>query len=302
MQTWLVTGARGFLGTNVGVALGGRAHLVGQGRTGVTSAVYSRMITTDLSDPAGITAAIRDIRPDVILHAAAISGHETCAIDPEQALAVNVVATRAIAAEASAVGARMIAISTDAVFAGDRGNYAEADPIEPFSYYGETKAMGEAGIRAELADHLIIRTNFFGWSETGRKSVLEFFVNSLRQGTAIRGYPDFVVTSIYVQSLIEAIWRLNEARATGTLHVASCDALSKYDYGVTIAREFGLDADLIARLGPPEGAHAASRSRNLSLCTDRAAGLLGSPLQSQEAGVAQARAEETTIGAEVRSA
>ena len=300
MQTWLVTGARGFLGTNVGVALQGRATLVGQARTATRSAVYPRIIATDLSDASGITAAIREIQPDVILHAAAISGHETCAIDPKQALAVNVVATQAIAASAESVGARLIAISTDAVFAGERGGYAEDDPLEPFSYYGETKAMGEDAIREELADHLILRTNFFGWSETGRKSVLEFFVNSLRDGTAIRGYPDFIVTSIYVQSLIEAIWNLNELGATGTIHVASSDALSKYDYGVTIAREFGLDPDLIARLGPPEGAHAASRSRNLSLNTDLAARLLGGALQSQAAGVAQARAEESTIGVEVR--
>lgn len=300
MQTWLVTGARGFLGTNVGVALQGRASLVGQARTATTSTVYPRLIATDLSDATGISQTIREVRPDVILHAAAISGHETCAIDPQQALAVNVVATRAIAAEASGVGARLIAISTDAVFAGDRGAYTEDDPLEPFSYYGETKALGEAAIREETGEHLILRTNFFGWSETGRKSVLEFFVNSLREGTAIRGYPDFIVTSIYVQSLISAIWRLNEMGATGTLHVASSDALSKYDYGVTIAREFDLDADLIARLGPPEGAHAASRSRNLSLSTDRAAVLLGAPLQTQAAGVAQARADEAGIGAEVR--
>ena len=300
MQTWLVTGARGFLGTNVGVALQGRATLVGQARTATRSAVYPSIIATDLSDTSGITAAIREIRPDVILHAAAISGHETCAIDPQQALAVNVVATRAIAAEAATMGARLIAISTDAVFAGDRGGYAEDDPLEPFSYYGETKAMGEAAIREVLDDHLILRTNFFGWSETGRKSVLEFFVNSLRDGTAIRGYPDFIVTSIYVQSLISAIWRLNELGATGTLHVASSDALSKYDYGLAIAREFDLDADLIARQGPPEGAHATSRSRDLSLDTSRAAALLGGPLQTQEAGVAQARAEESTVGAEVR--
>ena len=82
--------------------------------------------------------------------------------------------------------------------------------------------------------------------------------------------------------------------------MASSDALSKYDYGLAIAREFDLDADLIARQGPPEGAHATSRSRDLSLDTSRAAALLGGPLQTQEAGVAQARDEESTVGAEVR--
>ena len=111
----------------------------------------------------------------------------------------------------------------------------------------------------------------------------------------MRGYPDFIVTSIYVQSLLDAIWRLVEAGASGTLHVASSDALSKFDYGMLVAEQFGLDSGLIARLGPDPGAHAASRSRDLSLDTSRASGILGTPLPTQEQGVEQAFADEPLI-------
>ena len=295
-----MTGSRGFLGTNAGAFLRGRVNLVGQARVGAESALYERIIGLDLRNPTQMTDLIAEVRPDVVLNAAAISGHETSANDPEQAYAVNVVATKAIAEACAEVGARMVHISTDALFAGDRGNYTEADEPAPFSYYGETKLAGEEAVRAALADHLIVRTNFFGWSETGRKSVLEFFVNSLRAGQNVRGYPDFIVTSIYIQTLLDAIWKLGSVGAVGTFHVASSDALSKYDYGRLIAEQFALDPELIARLGPDPGAHAASRSRDLSLNTSRAAGVLGAPLQTQAGGVRQAYDDESVLASSIR--
>ena len=300
METWLVTGARGFLGTNAGVLLRERARLIGQARTAAESGLYEAIHGLDLRDSAQIGDLVREVNPDVVLHAAAISGHETSANDPEQAYAVNVVATQEIARAASDIGARMVHISTDAVFAGTVGNYSENDEPEPFSYYGETKLAGEDAVRQAVEDHLVVRTNFFGWSETGRKSVLEFFVNSLRDGQNVRGYPDFIVTSIYVRALLESIWQLGEQGAVGTLHVASRDALSKYDYGILVAEQFGLDADLIARRGPDADAHAASRSRDLSLDTSRAAAILGRPLQSQGEGIRQAYDDESVIAGIIR--
>jgi dTDP-4-dehydrorhamnose reductase len=302
MEKWLVTGARGFLGTNAGVFLRDRAEIIGQARIAVPSPHYGDLVGIDLRDADAIGAFIRDLAPDVVLHGAAISGHETCAKDPEQAHAVNVVATAAIARACSDVGARLVHISTDAIFAGDLGDYREDDPPAPFSYYGETNLAGEEEVRAALEDHLIVRTNFFGWSETGRKSILEFFVNSLREGQAVLGYPDFIVTSIYVQALLQAIWDLDEIAAIGTVHLVSSDARSKYDFGVGVAEQFGLDAGLIARQGPPADAHATSRSRNLSLNTDRAAGLLGTRMQTQLEGIAQAYDDESAIVPAIRAA
>ena len=300
METWLVTGARGFLGTNAGVYLRGRARLIGQARAAADSELYEAIIGLDLRHATQVGDLVREVNPDVILHAAAISGHETSANDPEQAHAVNVVATEAIARAAADIGARMVHISTDAIFPGTTGNYAEDDEPEPFSYYGETKLAGEEAVRRTVEDHLIVRTNFFGWSETARKSVLEFFVNSLRDGTSVRGYPDFIVTSIYVQALLDSIWRLGEIGAVGTVNVASSDALSKYDYGILVAERFGLDADLIERRGPDPLAHTTSRSRDLSLDTLRVAGLLGTPMQSQGEGVRQAYDDESLIAGTIR--
>ncbi len=233
----------------------------------------------------------------MILHAAAVSGHETCQNDPEQALAVNVGASGALAAAAAECGSRIIYISTDAVFSGQDGDYRETDDPEPFSFYGETKLAGERAVLDSGARALVVRTNFFGWSSSGSRSVLEFFVNALRAGQPVKGYPDFVVTSIYVRSLLDAIWRLDEAGAEGVVHVASSDALSKHDFGVAVAEEFELDPDLISPSPASLGDHATSRSRDISLNTDLLASILGIRPQDQRSGIRQARAEESSVGA-----
>jgi len=290
-----VTGAKGFLGTNTAVGLQGRVETVGLARTSFTTTDYSRTEILDLRDGEALVEVIRNVRPDVIVHGAAIAGHETAAKDPDQAYAVNVTASRILAEEAEALGSTMVFISTDALFSGQRGNYREEDELEPFSVYGETKALGEEAVRTATANHLIVRTNFFGWSETGKKSILEFFVNSLRQGTPVRGYPDFVVTSIYVQSLIQAIWDLTELGATGTMHVVSDDARSKYEFGCMVAQAFGLPSELIAPLSSEGEGHVTSRSRNLSLNTDKVAQVLGHRLPTQAEGIAQAARDEEGI-------
>ena len=298
--TWLVTGSAGFLGANAGLWLADRAETVGQARSGpAPTSEYGRTVLLDLRDLTATAAMVRRVRPDVILHAAAISGHETCAHDPEQAFAVNVEASRVIAETAAEVGARMIYISTDAVFSGARGNYAETDEPEPFSNYGETKLLGEKAVLASATDALVARTNFFGWSTSGRRSVLEFFVNSLRAGQDVKGYPDFIVTSIYVRSLVEILWRLTELRASGVVHVASSDAVSKHDFGVTVARVFGLAGDLISPEHSDVHGHLTSRSRDISLSTELLASLVGAP-PTQADGVRRAAEDEQTVAAALR--
>ena len=298
---WLVTGSSGFLGSNTGIWLADKVSTVGISRNVTGPSFFGIQKAIDLREHAATAEYIRQIRPSVIFHAGAISGHVTCAQDPEQAFAVNVTATQAISDVAVEVGARLIYISSDAVFPGDTGNYREVDEAAPFSYYGETKLAGEEVVRSTVFNSLIVRTNFFGWSIPGNKSVLEFFVNSLRTGSHVHGYPDSVVTSIYVRSLIETIWKLNELGTTGIVHVASSDALSKHDFGVAVATEFGLDPDLIAPQPSVAPDSTTSRSRNISLDTTLLTSILGKRPQSQAGGIQQAHLDENSIRTEMQS-
>ncbi len=285
--TWLVTGASGFLGSNLGAFLEGKVHRVGVARNATSLPMFDESVQGELEDPATLIAAIHRLRPDVIVNTAAVASHEACERTPELARRINAVAPGSLSAAASTVGARFVQISTDAVFDGSRGQYTETDTPNPFSAYGRTKLEGEALVLAN-SDALAVRTNFFGWSPTGRRSILEFFVNELSAGHKVRGFTDFVVTSGYVQVLCDALWRLVGAQSSGILHVTSSDALSKFEFGVAVADAFGLRSDLVT---PVESDVQPPRNRDISLDVSKAEAILGTVLASQRAGIALAHAD-----------
>jgi len=300
-QRWLVTGASGFLGANLGAYLQGRCERLGMVRSlPAGQGLFDRYVEADLLDVASIEAAVVGCRPSVIVHTAAMAAHEDCEARPELAAAVNVGATAALARASDAVGARLVVISTDAVFDGNRGHYREDDEPSPFSVYGRTKLAGER-LAMDLADALVVRTNFFGWSPTGQRSILEFFVSTLERGHPVRGFTDFIVRSLYAQHLAAILWELGGGAGrdplSGVCHVSSRDAVSKYDFGVAVANSFGLDAELIT---PTEADVIPPRNRDLSLDTGKAAAWLGRPLPPQAEGIRQALQDAADLRAQIR--
>ncbi len=299
MTKWLVTGAGGFFGANAGVFLNGRTESVGAFRSLSKSSQFGTSVSIDLLSGTSIDEVVSAERPDVVLHAAALASHEGCESDPALAQLVNVESTSHIARACADVGAKLVYLSTDSVFDGSRGNYTEQDETNPFSVYGETKLLGEQAALAVHDDVLITRTNFFGWSPTGTRSILEFFVNALRSGQQVSGYTDFVVSSIYVQDLLTAIYDLVGSGRRGVVHLGASNALSKYDFGVQVASQFALDAELISPVTATSGGHATSRARDLSLDNSLVDSWLGRSVPTQELGVASAYDGENTLAPRV---
>jgi dTDP-4-dehydrorhamnose reductase len=282
--SWLVTGANGFLGANVGAYLHGRAYRIGAARSALNPHLFDEVVTGDLSHVEALLSVIRQRRPDVIVHAAALAFHDTCEADPAFAHAINVEATAAIAQAAEDIGARLVFISTDAVFDGTQGGYRENDPVNPTSVYGHTKVEAESVV-AQVADSIIVRTNFFGWSRTGSRSILEFFVNALSRSESVRGFTDMTTSSAYTQVLTQTIWQLVTGRHTGTFHVTSPDRMSKYDFGVAVAEVFGWDSSLIA---PTSADIYPPRNGDISLNVSKVQTALGVALPTMLEGISLA--------------
>jgi len=264
---WLVTGGQGFLGANAGRFLTTRdTEAIALIRKG-NAPFFPATIRADLFEVEQVRRVVNELKPDVILHCAALSSHPACEEDPILAERVNAQATGEIASAAQECGARLIYISTDSVFSGERGNYSEGDATDPFSVYGETKWHGEQLAR-ENADPLIIRTNFFGWSPSHQRSILEFFYNNLKAGKSVPGYTNVTTTSLYVQTLLEYIWELDLARRTGIFHVTSQNALTKNDFGRHVSQVFDFDESLIHDT-------VAKQPRDISLSTEKLTQALG---------------------------
>jgi len=141
----LLTGGSGLLGTEI-LKLG-------------TNVLAPNRKELDVRDASAVAAYIADAAPDIILHAAAATNNRKIKADPTEALDVNIKGTANIARACLDTEIRLVYVSTDYVYKGDRGNYAETDELLPSNLYAWTKLAGEAAVRA-VRNHLIIRTSF----------------------------------------------------------------------------------------------------------------------------------------------
>jgi dTDP-4-dehydrorhamnose reductase len=283
----LVTGASGLLGT---VAVLDRAESVDI--VALHRAPFHvpgvRAEVVDLTDPDAVARVFDRAGPDVVLHTAAVASIDACERDPELARRVNVDATATVAKLAAGAGARLVHVSTDAVFDGTDGPYREHDKPHPLSVYARTKLASERIALDAHPDALVARVNFFGWSRSGTRSLAEFFRNALVRGEEVTGFADVEFASLYHRDLADALLDASAAGISGVRHVVSSDRCSKYDFGRAVARTFGLDEALV-RPGRLEDLGGAPRGRRLSLDSSAFAAALGRPMPTIDEGLARMR-------------
>lgn len=150
MKKFLILGAHGQLGVELQSGFRDAGQVIACGRS-----------ICDLGDPSSIRAAIREVRPDVILNAAAYTAVDRAESEPELAMRVNGDAPGILAEEAKRCNALLIHYSTDYVFDGSKsGPWVEDDPVFPLNIYGATKLAGERNIQRVGGRFLIFRTSW----------------------------------------------------------------------------------------------------------------------------------------------
>ena len=196
----------------------------------------------DVRDEAAVEALVLadEVRPAVIVHTAAVNPGQGADFE-----ATNAAGTRHVSRAAAACGARLIHISTDVIFDGEKGNYVEEDPPSPITSYGRSKALAEEEVRAHLflpgAELVIVRTSLiYGWRpRLGRQT--RWMVDDLKAGKPVRLFTDELRCPVWVESLAAAVVELAGMDYTGVLHVAGAQPLSRYEFGLRLLRFHGLD-------------------------------------------------------------
>jgi dTDP-4-dehydrorhamnose reductase len=282
----LVTGASGLLGLNLSLVAAAQGHQV----TGVTHqhglrGVPFDLLSVDLLEMVGALARIEKTRPEAVIHCAAIADLNVAEKEPELARRLNTDAAGQLAEAAGRWGIPMIHISTDAVFDGVTGDYDEASPTNPLSVYAQTKLAGEQAVGERNPDAVIARVVFFGWSMPGNRSLAEFFLNNLRAGNPVKGFTDTLFSPLYTEDLAEILLEMVTAGLSGIYHVVSPEHLSKYEFGLRIAKRFGFDVGLIEPIRMQEISRGAPRALNLVLKADKLQAALGHPLPTVDGGL-----------------
>jgi dTDP-4-dehydrorhamnose reductase len=285
MAKILITGASGLLGINLALETMDKHEIVAVDRSKLVSAPF-RILRADLLDPGVVDAALDSVRPDWLINCAALADLEACENNPDLAQRLNVDLPAQMARACSARSVAFVHISTDAVFDGEKnGFYSEEDTPNPLSMYARTKLEGEQATLAENSEAIVARVNFYGWSLSGRRSLAEFFHHNLTHNKSMSGFTDVKFCPMLVNDTARTLIKMLQRNLGGLYHLVGPQAMSKYQFGVEIARRFRLREGEISPKSINTSSLIARRAHNLCLSTRKLSTDLGEPLPEFSTGL-----------------
>lgn len=273
------------LGLNTALEASQQHEVFGSVNRNVIHSTDFTVYQSDLIEPGALEKLIDECQPEWVINCAALANLEACEANPALAEKLNSEFPEKLANYVAKGGARLVHISTDAVFDGERGNYTEGDRPNPLSLYARSKLAGEQAVLAANPQAIVARVNLFGWSLSGERSLAEWFVNNLSAGNSIMGFTDVYFCPLLVNDLAILLLRMLERELEGLYHVVSSECSSKYDFGVRLARTFSFDEALIEPASVLQAGLRAARSPRLTLKTDKLRKDLGESTPDLNAGL-----------------
>ena len=227
-----------------------------------------RYYELDLLNFTALKRVLNDADPDVIIHCAAEVNLDICERDNEHANKIHRDVTSVLSSHNPAK-TKLVYISTDSVFDGISGNYSEEDKVHPLNFYAASKFNGVEAARARRQNYLILRTNIYGFKKNKGNSLFEWIAGKLSAGETITGFDDLIFNPLYTGQLASLILDLLKTDYCGTLNAGCSDFISKYQFAVDVANEFGWDTSLIMRGSSDQFPSKLARPKNTTLNTNK---------------------------------
>ena len=200
----------------------------------------------EITDSQRLDQVFLQARPDVVVLLAAIADVGTVERAPKRATEVNVDGAAQVARLCTQYHARLVFLSSEYVFSGDRGNYQEDDAPKPNTHYGRTKWQAELAVAREASQWSIVRTSVvYGWPLIGRQNLAATIIERLKNNETYNGDTNTYRTPIYVEHLTEDIVRLVADYHPGIHHLAGADWINMYQFACAVAEVFELDGSLV---------------------------------------------------------
>lgn len=233
----------------------------------------------DLTDLSQVNGLLSTLKPEIIVNTVGMTNVDECESNPELAFAQNVLTVENLLKSSHA---KLIHISTDHLFLGNKGLTKEIDPCEPINVYGKTKRQAEVLCLKSSKNCLIVRTNFFGKSLVEKKSFSDWIYNELTDKNSIEMYTDLYFSPIHLAYLIDYSHQLLDKNCSGIFNVAGSERISKYDFGVALAKMMNLDQGLIKPIRLNEKPKLVVRPKDMSLDVSKCAHELNTKMKSVE--------------------
>ncbi len=207
-----------------------------------------RYVQLDLTKPAQVQDVLDREAPDLVLLLAAMTDVDKCEGYPDLAFTINRDGAQTVAHSCQALGARLIFISTDFVFDGQKkGKYLEEDAPNPISVYGRSKLEAERAILESGCKALICRTAvLYGWPlPIQRDNFASWLAKSLRAGQKVRIVTTQYNTPTFADNLAECLSKMTRFSGTQVYHTVGSTGLSRYAFASQLAEAFGVPPTLI---------------------------------------------------------
>lgn len=283
-----ITGASGVLGMALALEARTRGHDVTAFYRSTPIAIPGVSCRSiDLTDEHSTLEILEDLRPDLILHAAAEVRVDWCEEHPAEAGRANIDSAATLADFSAKSGAALLYVSTDSVFDGQGRDYKETDPVAPVNVYATTKLRGEAEVLHRNPAAIVARTNFYGWTGHHKTGLVDWILQQLVQKRQFPGFTDAIFCPLLVNDAAVALLDLASYDVSGIFHVVGREAISKYDFAVRVAHLFDYDPALVRRSNVADVQMKARRPLNTSLDTSKLQSLLGHPLPDVLAGLSR---------------
>jgi dTDP-4-dehydrorhamnose reductase len=264
----LITGSNGMLGKDIVqiFRLADSYDIYGINRNHDSNLSDGKSIVCDITNLKELQMTIEEIKPNIIIHCAAIVDVDGCEKKKEYANKINVESTKQLVAFRPE-STKFVYISTDSVFDGQDGGYIEESVKNPINYYSTTKSIAEEVVKSINKNSIIIRTNIYGFHKNKGKSLVEWALGELLERRKISGFNDVCFNPVYTHQLAKIVFDLVKINYSGIIHVGTNKPISKYEFLRRLALKFGVDPELVNSISVDYISFNAKRPKNTFLST-----------------------------------
>jgi dTDP-4-dehydrorhamnose reductase len=250
MNTVLITGSNGFVACYLIQMLLQKSYTIIATGKGPSRLPFSdpKLLyeTLDFTNEEAVTAVFEKHKPNIVVHAGAISKPDECEQNRDAAFQTNVRGTEYLVQAAAKLQSYFLFISTDFVFEGASLHYKESDALAPVNYYGETKMLAEAAVQKYPFQWSIVRTILvYGKPISGRQNLLTMVANALQKNETLKIFNDQTRTPTYVEDLAYALAKMIDKKSTGIYHISGEDVITPYHIALAVAKYLQLDEQKI---------------------------------------------------------
>jgi dTDP-4-dehydrorhamnose reductase len=286
----LVTGSNGLLGQKLTERLQAdpSVYLIATARgKSVLPVTRGEYHTLDVADGDAVATLLGTVKPDVVIHTAAMTQVDQCETEREACWQANVTATENLIGACAATGAHLVHVSTDFIFDGSRGPLDETEKPAPVNYYGESKLAAEERVISSTIGWSILRTVLvYGITrDMSRSNIVLWVKNSLEQGKTIQVVNDQWRTPTLAEDLAQGCHLAAVKKAKGIYNISGKDFLSPYDIAIKTAEFFNLDKSLIKAVDSSTFRQPARRPLTTGFIITKAERELGYRPHSFEEGI-----------------